>query len=509
MFRIEGPGVGGSNVDSVETRLFTVQGKLAGPKVSADKPGKHYSSPVDVRLTATDAANESSTIWYTLDGSDPTTDGSNPASHAYSSSIRIENGNTTLKFIGRNQSGGFSAIVTEHYIVGSVPSASPQGGFFNQTQTVTLTRSDSDLLTVIHYTIDGSEPAASSPVYNGPLTINSTTTVKFREHYADGTSSSIVTEVYTIDRVKPAVIADDPIPGFYHTVQNVTFRATEQAILYYTTNGETPSDSSTRYDGKPIKVDRTTTFKLLAVDRGGNQSDVLTAAFNINIGQSAVGPLSTATGFPSWYRDSNGLELQLCVDAVACLTSVPDLSLPASVPGNFPDEAFWWNATAQMDVGRPDVQNKRGRASLVLATEAAFASGDVKAGQQIAFNRIRVRISGLEPNATYVVTHPYGKESFTSDENGAISSTEDIGCLDPGGSCLAGTVLDGRLGPWLTWDAGAPDGYVGDGATEHLVKGSPTGANFFLIEGPNAGGNGIDRAETLLFVVAGKLSTTP
>jgi hypothetical protein len=193
----------------------------------------------------------------------------------------------------------------------------------------------------------------------------------------------------------------------------------------------------------------------------------------------------------------------------ACLTTVADPTLPPSVPGNFVDEAFYWNATASLDVGKPDALGKRGRGTLVLATEAAFASGAVQAGQQIAFNRIRIKLTGLEPGATYVITHPYGQETATADETGTIFTTEDIGCLDPGTGCLATTVLGGRVGPWLTWTSGAPDGYVGDGATPHLVTGSPAGTNFFLVEGPNAGGNGIDRAETPLFVVSGKLSTTP
>jgi hypothetical protein len=58
------------------------------------------------------------------------------------------------------------------------------------------------------------------------------------------------------------------------------------------------------------------------------------------------------------------------------------------------------------------VANPNQPASLALATEAAFATGAVQAGQQIAFNRIRVKVTGLDANTTYVITHPYGKETL-------------------------------------------------------------------------------------------------
>jgi len=331
------------------------------------------------------------------------------------------------------------------------------------------------------------------------------------EHWSDGMSSPVVKEEYVVDPWAPEAIADDPVPGYYHVTQQIKFRANEAASIYYTTDGSTPTTSSQKFTESPrIFIDHDVTFKVLAVDLAGNASDVLTAEYHVNVGQTAVGPSDPATGFPSYYRDSKGLSLQLCIDnSGACLTTVADPTQPPSVPGNFIDEAFWWNATAEMPAGPANAQGLRGKARLVLATEAAFASGAVKAGQQIAFNRIRVRVDGLVPGETYAITHPYGKEILTADATGTINSTEDIGCLDAGGTCLATRVLDGRVGPWLRWDSGAPTGYVGDGATPHQVTGSPSGTNFFLIEGRDAGGAGVDRQETALFVVAGKLSTAP
>jgi hypothetical protein len=391
-----------------------------------------------------------------------------------------------------------------------VPSASPAGGSYPSPISVTLSPGITGDL--VKYTTDGTDPSLGGLNATAPIAIADTTTLKFVEVFAGGTVSPVVTEAYTIDGVKPVVLLDNPVPGYYHTVQQVSLRADKPADVFYNlSTTSTPADplgadgklSGTKYDGKPISVGSDTTFALRAVDPAGNVSDLTVATWHVKP-VTQLGPIDPATGYPTWYVDSNGLQLQLCVDATGnCLTSVADPSLPASVPNNFIDEGFYWDATATMPVGNG------GKATLTLATEAAFGgTGAIRAGQQIAFNRIRMRITNLTPGATYKITHPYGVETATADDGGLIFVTDDNGCLDPGTGCLATTVLGGRLGPWLTPVTPGPAGYIGDAATPTLVTGSPAGTNFFLLEGPNAGGAGIDRAETNLFVVAGKLSST-
>src|SRR5689334_5101399 len=62
---------------------------------------------------------------------------------------------------------------------------------------------------------------------------------------------------------------------------------------------------------------------------------------------------SLANGFPLWYRDENGLTLELCLDQLVefatttlhpCLTAEPFPTQPISFPANFGAEAFWWSA---------------------------------------------------------------------------------------------------------------------------------------------------------------------
>ena len=219
----------------------------------------------------------------------------------------------------------------------------------------------------------------------------------------------------------------------------------------------------------------------------------------------AVGPIKKATGFPKWYQDSDGLRLGLCLEGPLCLERLPNPRERAFVAAkarnsNFPEEAFWWAGEASID--RPD----GGRALLVMAREAAFANEVPKRGDQMSFSRVRVRVSNLQPNAEYTVTHPYGVDTLTADDLGVINETEDIGCgVGPLTRCNFAEALEGRVDPFLVWDPAVapapPAGYVGDPRREHRVVGSPNNTNFFRVVGPGLGAGGI---RTDLFAIQGK-----
>lgn len=254
----------------------------------------------------------------------------------------------------------------------------------------------------------------------------------------------------------------------------------------------------------------------------------------------AVSPTSVA-GFPTWYEDSNGLRLDLCLARSIsqtppgyCLTEPPNPNQSPSVDAedpaqsNFPDEAFWWTAEAQ-------VQRNNISAILVLATEAAFLNEDPVDGDQMVFNRTRIRIQGsaLRVNTRYKITYPYGVQIFTATQKDRrkppeINITQDFACavsvtttckfndlLSPGTSRVKNPI-----GPWLRWPDNPTDmppaGYIGDPNINHTVIGSPIAntrhstrfQNFFMVEELNASGQvvGAPIAYTDLFSVSGKLS---
>src|SRR5919199_1989986 len=230
---------------------------------------------------------------------------------------------------------------------------------------------------------------------------------------------------------------------------------------------------------------------------------------------TAVGPISPDNGFPVWYADDSqpSLRLALCdqVSDPNCniAGTLPDGTQPQSFPSNYPVESFYQLASATGTAGNG------GKATYTAGLEATFNNNVVaKAGDQTVFSRIRVKVTNLDPNTTYTVHHPYGTDTLKSDANGLIFVTEDVGA----GSPNFADAMSGRYGPFLQWDPAVgdtpPAGYLADPAVNHKVIGSPvkdaagSPQNYFRIDGPDAGGPGVNTMSTDLFSLTGKLATT-
>ena len=220
-------------------------------------------------------------------------------------------------------------------------------------------------------------------------------------------------------------------------------------------------------------------------------SGLLTPGSGGSQGIVAVGPVNPTNGFPDWYRDTNGTDLMPCIDAqdpnCGGAVDTPDPTAPTSFPDNFPGEFFYMAANAD------GLTSAGGNGVLAeFAVEGTFAADVVKPGDQMVFTRIRYRINGgLQPNADYKITQPYGTDTVTSDDAGAFFVTQDVGTV-AGDFAQA---MKGRVGPFLEWAPNAADptdvppaGYVGDGVTPHKVRGSELGRNFVRVQGPGIGG---------------------
>ncbi|UKA54164.1 hypothetical protein LFT45_21090 [Arthrobacter sp. FW305-BF8] len=214
---------------------------------------------------------------------------------------------------------------------------------------------------------------------------------------------------------------------------------------------------------------------------------------------TAVGPVNTEYGFPSWYEDSNKTRVELCLDAENPLCGflpgdIPDETAPISFPGNFPEEAFYMLSGSELTLPGG------GKAVLVLGLEAAFAN-TVTEGDQVVFGRQRIVVKGAPANTTLTFQHPYGTITIDTDGSGDGKLVEDI---SPAAGNFS-TALKSNIGPFLKWDPAtapaAPEGYLGDPAQDHTVTGSPTGYNKFSV---NGGGLAL---ETDQFTVQGKIST--
>jgi hypothetical protein len=140
-------------------------------------------------VTLSDATS-GATIYYTTDGSTPTT-----ASTAYTGPISVTQ-TTTIKAIAARAGMADSTVATAVYTLrAATPTFSPPGGSYTLPQLVSI--SDSSPGVTIYYTTDGSTPTTSSPQYTGPILVILTTTIKAIAVAPGWSQSAVATATYT------------------------------------------------------------------------------------------------------------------------------------------------------------------------------------------------------------------------------------------------------------------------------------------------------------------------
>lgn len=181
-----------SNPDGVTNTPPVVTVNPAGPYTS--------NAPFTVQISSSDNSGVAPTLYYTLDGSTPTT---SSTSATGSASISIS-ASKTLKVYAVDNQGLASAVQTHAYTINAAPvvSVSPAGPYSSTSAvTVTLNASDdSGLQPTLYYTLDGSTPSTSSPSAVGTksLSIASTSTLKVMAVDNLGLASAVQSHTYTI-----------------------------------------------------------------------------------------------------------------------------------------------------------------------------------------------------------------------------------------------------------------------------------------------------------------------
>jgi len=160
----------------------------------------------------------------------------------------------------------------------TTPVFSPVAGTYAAKQSVTITDTTSGA--IIYYTTNGSTPTTSSTKYTGAISVAATETLEAIAVATGYTNSAVGSAKYTIE-TPAATPVFSPAPGTYAAKQSVTITdATSGAIIYYTTNGSTPTTSSTKYTGA-ISVAATETLEAIAVATGYTNSAVGSAKYTI------------------------------------------------------------------------------------------------------------------------------------------------------------------------------------------------------------------------------------
>lgn len=165
--------------DATVTATFAL--KCATPTFSPEAGTYNNNQSVTITSTA------GSTIYYTTDGSTPTT-----SSAVYSSAISVSSDNTTIKALAVKAGYTNSDVGSATYrLTCATPTFAPVAGTYQTAQNVTL--SSTTTSAVIHYTTDGSTPTASSPTASGAITVSEDMTIKAiatRTNYGNSAEAS-------------------------------------------------------------------------------------------------------------------------------------------------------------------------------------------------------------------------------------------------------------------------------------------------------------------------------
>ena len=197
------------------------------------------------------------------------------ATGTYSGTATMSSGNWVMQLVALKAVGSLAAAAT--------PTFSPAPGTYSSAQSVHLL--DATTGATIYYTTNGNQPTTSSTVYNdaSPIQVTGNTTIMAMAAASGFANSAVATGAYVIQQGTTATPTFNPSPGIYGTAQSVHLSdATSGATIYYTTNGNTPTTSSTVYnDASPIQVNATTTIKAMAAASGNANSAVATGTFSI------------------------------------------------------------------------------------------------------------------------------------------------------------------------------------------------------------------------------------
>jgi hypothetical protein len=254
--------------------------------------GGSYTGAQTVTLSDTTTG---ATIYYTANGTAPTT-----GSTLYSGAITVS-ASETIEAIAVASGYGNSTVATAVYTIAPVlptPTFSPAAGTYTIAQSVTL--SDAKAGTTIYYTTNGTTPSPSSTIYNvgTPISVSANETIEAIAVASGYTNSAVASAAYVINLPAAAMPTFSEGGGTYTGVQTIALSDTVPgATIYYTTNGTTPTTSSSVYSASnPIKVGSNETIEAIAVASGYTNSAVASAAYVINLPAAAMPTFSEGGG---------------------------------------------------------------------------------------------------------------------------------------------------------------------------------------------------------------------
>jgi alpha-tubulin suppressor-like RCC1 family protein len=256
-----------------------------------------FATAQSVTVVASEAG---AVIRYTLNGAEPTdSDPEVPASGilgiASPSQLRAK-----VYATGR----AASATARANYVLQpSAPLIDPPTGSYLTTQTVTIWGSGPS--SVIRYTLNGSEPTATSTLYEVPFDVGVTTIVKAREFPANGWNpSATATSSLVFNGGALDLPTASPAGGTFSTAPQVSLSSIAEASIRYTLDGSTPTAASTLYTG-PLAIPAAgATLKSIAFHPTLPSSGVRTDAYVIDVAAPTIIAQYHPAQINSWSRSA-------------------------------------------------------------------------------------------------------------------------------------------------------------------------------------------------------------
>ncbi|MBP7310292.1 MAG: chitobiase/beta-hexosaminidase C-terminal domain-containing protein, partial [Candidatus Cloacimonetes bacterium] len=256
-----------SSVTQTAVYVLTGQASIASPVFS---PAPSIYTQAQTVTINQSTIPTSAVIRYTTDGTDPTV-----TSQQYTAPITV-NSTTTIRARAFATDWTPSVVYVGAYTITGQASITgtvfdPPAGTYSSAQALTINTGTNPPGATIHYTLDGSEPSESSPVYSTAITLplDSQIDVKAKV-YAENWIPSITYQAsYTITgQVSFGGEYFNPETGTYTEAQQVQITATTYptaATIRFTVDGSDPTSESPVYtDAMVINVPLNSTLLIKA-----------------------------------------------------------------------------------------------------------------------------------------------------------------------------------------------------------------------------------------------------
>jgi alpha-tubulin suppressor-like RCC1 family protein len=275
----------------------------------------------EVTTVSLTSATAGATIYYTIDGTTPST-----------SSASVPSGGTvvvdhtlTLRTLALTGGMAPSDVVSGTYTLTlPTPTVSPGPGTYSTPQSVTCSSAVAGA--TLHYTTNGNLPTEADPVCDGSIAVNQSTLLRVGAWKAGWTAS---TPTYSNYELKVGVQPFSPPGGSYGPGTSVTLTSPSPgAVLHYTLDGHEPRVADPWVaPGGSVPVPASATLMVKGYKVGWTASDLASATYTISQGTAATPSFDPP---PGSYAESQ---------AVAISTSTPAAAVRYTLDGSEPTRA--------------------------------------------------------------------------------------------------------------------------------------------------------------------------